>query len=61
LTILLVILYLAVFFATLVGVFNGKLMSLDRGWRAVYYESSAESEKEQQEKQQQESGQDHEE
>jgi hypothetical protein len=56
-----VILWLAVFFATVVGVLNGKLLSLDRGWRAAYYESSAESEKEQQEKQQHDSGRDHEE
>lgn len=48
------ILWLAVFLATVVGVLNGKMLGLDRGWRAVYHESSAESEKEQQEKEQQE-------
>lgn len=46
-------LWLAVFFATVVGVLNGKMLGLDRGWRAVYHESSAESEKEQQKKEQQ--------
>ena len=47
-------LWLAVFFATIVGVLNGKMLGLDRGWRAVYHESSAESEKEQQMKEQEE-------
>jgi hypothetical protein len=47
-------LWLAVFFATVVGVLNGRMLGLDRGWRAVYHESSAESEKEQQKKEQQE-------
>ena len=67
LTILLVMLWLAVFFATIFGVLNGKMLGLDRGWRVVYYESSAESEKAQQEKEQQEkqkqqsNGRDHEE
>jgi len=54
LTILLVVLWLAVFFATVVGVLNGRMLGLDRGWRAVYHESSAESEKDQQEKEQKE-------
>jgi len=46
-------LWLAVFFATVVGVLNGRMLGLDRGWRAVYHESRAESEKEQQKKEQQ--------
>ena len=48
------ILWLTVFLATVVGILNGKMLGLDRGWRAVYHESSAESEKEQQEMEQQE-------
>ena len=45
LTVSLVMLWLAVL--------NGKMLGLDRGWRAVYHESSVESENEQQEKEQQ--------
>ena len=66
LTIMLVMLWLTVFFATVFGVLNGKILSLDRGWRGAYYESSAESEKQQQEKEHQEAqnqqsnGRDHE-
>jgi len=55
-------LWLAVFFATVVCVVNGKILSLGRGRRAVYHESSAENEKEQQEQQKQQSnGREHEE
>lgn len=38
LTVLLVMIWLANAGGTLVGVFNGKLLNLDRGWRAQYFE-----------------------
>ena len=53
LTIILVILWLTISAATAVGLFTGKLVELDRGWRANYYESSAENEKHEQESAQQ--------
>jgi len=46
LTLILVILWIANAFASIVGVSNGKLLELDRGWRAMYYMHSAEEEKE---------------
>lgn len=60
LTVILVILWLALFFATATGVVNGKLLELDRGWRANYYKSSAEIEKHQQETTQQNGSEDRE-
>lgn len=41
-------LWLANAICTLVGIYRGKIVGLDRGWRATYFVSSAESEKEQQ-------------
>lgn len=60
LTVILVIFWLALFFATAIGVVNGKLLELDRGWRASYYKSSAEIEKHQQETTQHDGGEDRE-
>lgn len=44
LALILVILWLLESAATLAGVFNGKVLSLDRGWRATYFASNAERE-----------------
>lgn len=60
LTVILVIFWLALLFATAIGVVNGKLLELDRGWRADYYKSSAEIEKHQQETTQQNGNEDRE-
>ena len=43
LTILLVMLWLAECFTTIYGVSNDRMLGLDRGWRAVCHESSAEN------------------
>ena len=48
LTLLLVIIWLMNAFASILGIANGKLLGLDRGWRATYYTHSAEEEKQEQ-------------
>lgn len=55
LTLLLVILWLSVSAAAIVGVVNGNLLELNHGWSGQYYEHNAETEKnaQQQEQQQQ--------
>ena len=46
LTVFLVVLWLLNAGATVVGLVNGKMLGLDRGWTGKYYVSSAEQEKE---------------
>ena len=53
LAVLLVIIWLANAGGTVLGIANGKLLGLDRGWRAQYYVSSAENEKDQQQQSEQ--------
>ena len=57
LTLLLVILWLLNAAASLLGVANGQLLDLNRGWGAKYYTQSAEEEKQQQQEQEQEQSQ----
>lgn len=46
LLLLLLVLWLANVFASIVGVANGKLLELDRGWGGTYYSHNVEEEKE---------------
>ena len=54
LTLLLVILWLAVSAATMLGVFSGTLLELQNGWRGQYFEHNAETEKRVEEEEQEE-------